>query len=180
MTRVVLVALLLAACPACPGVPPSEGSDDVDAGLQGSPDFLTDGGEDRETCEAGPCPALGEVEACAALVTASCGGEDGGPRCDDAPGCEAATLLARYEGERCVDAIDDDVRFPDCTDTSCGVLVARVCGADSACRDAPGCDPAQQLLARSVSADAGEVDRRDALDSCAAALQDEDVFAPCG
>ncbi len=182
-TRAVLVAglALLLGAAGCPGVDaPGDG------GAFGAPperdvdvDVDVDAGADALDCDGGMCVGNFDAEACAALVVSSCGG-DGGARCDDSAGCQAATLLARYEGERCAAALSDDQRFPDCEDTACAVLVARVCGGAGACADAPGCDPAQRLFLRSVSADAGDADRRDALASCAAALEDADVFAPCG
>ena len=42
--------------------------------------------------------------------------------------CEAATLLSRYEPERCTAALDDEQKFPACTARPCEGLMARVCG----------------------------------------------------
>lgn len=179
---VVLVALAVPACPSDPGAaPPDAGElsagDDLDGGPRSPGDAACDGGD---------CAAYGS-DACRALRRDACGDDDGAgddARCATTPACTAAELLSTYEPASCAAAVADDVRFPDCTDTTCALLVARVCGAappaaDAACADAPGCPPALQLWRRSIGVDAGG-DPADALASCGDALTDEDVFAPCG
>jgi hypothetical protein len=175
-----LVVVAAGACVAC--IPSTDALRDAAGG-----EF---DGEDAGTevpnvvdCDGGGCGASNS-DACRALVRDACGADDAGARCATTPGCTAATLLATYEPDGCDDALTDDVRFPDCTDTTCALLVARVCGAappadDATCFDAPGCAPALQLWRRSIGVDAGG-DPQDALASCGDALTDEDVFAPCG
>jgi hypothetical protein len=132
-----------------------------------------DGGEGESDAPDGgtPNPANFEAE-CAALVEATCGESDA---CTDDPGCVAAELLARFEPERCPDALGDARSFPPCSLGTCVVLAAKVCGGapPAACEDAPACAPVRALEAR---ADDGDVS---ANESCASALADEVLFPPC-
>lgn len=186
-----MLSLMLSLLVGC--VMPAGGGSRDCADLQG------DGGDDGDLpgCQGtgapvdGPSPADDDagpessVDAdvsfveCYTLVDDACGAGDP-PPCDDAAGCAAAKLLARYEPSACADALTNDVTYPDCRPGPCALLVDRVCGGpaeDAACADAPGCDPAKELHTRSSSSDAQE--RSDAESSCNAALEDDVVFAPC-
>lgn len=156
-------------------------------GLPDAPPLLLDGGADAgadgDGCvpDAGPsdggCALIGEAEACASLLAATCG-----ETCAESPGCAAASLLGRYEPARCADALTDTQTFPVCQLGNCDALVAQACGGDpplDACIDAPGCGPALDLKARASDADASQAEIDEAKASCLQALEDEVVFAPC-
>lgn len=135
------------------------------------------GGQEPNRCDDEGCADAGaEADDCAPLVERTCGA------CADSAACEAATLLARHERDRCTEALFDERRFPTCTERPCERLMERVCGGDpptEACVTNPGCGPAQVLFERSRSSTSrDEIDQADA--SCAAALTDDAVFAPCG
>lgn len=130
-----------------------------------------------------PCVDVACVEAgartddCAPLVARTCGG------CADSASCEAATLLSRYEPERCTAALVDEQKFPTCTARPCDALMTRVCGGTTPtaeCASNPGCDPARVLYERSTSPSSTTAAIQQADASCAAALTDDAVFAPCG
>ena len=116
------------------------------------------------------------VADCAPLLARTCGG------CADSASCEAATLLSRYEPQRCAAALIDEQTFPTCTARSCDGLMERVCGGTTptdACLTNPGCGPAQVLYERATSASSSTAESAQAEASCAAALTDDAVFAPC-
>jgi hypothetical protein len=125
-----------------------------------------------------PCRAEGEAgdDGCADLIARTCGG------CAESTACEAATLLARYEPARCWAALDDELKFPACTARPCEGLMKRVCGdttPTAACAASPGCAPATVLYERSTSTSSSTAEIAQAEASCAAALSDDAVFAPC-
>ena len=170
------------------------------AGCAVQGDTASQGGRDLARCDGGgcedqavncgdggfPCPASpegGDRAACDALLARTCGSTaSDGPGCPSSPGCTAATLLATYEPENCVTAVDDLLRYPSCERDACQLLLERVCGGSppsEACAEAPGCPPALRLDARVHGLDAGVQLREEALASCAAALEDSVVFSPC-
>ena len=181
MVRFVVVLVLVV--PACaqyaPGVPDEalEGCFDVDAGCAADA-----GGTAPDADVETPPASVADDASCTALVEKACGGDEG-PRCDAAPGCAAAQLVATYEPSRCGAELSNEASFPRCARTACEALVEKVCGAAPgaapACPDAPGCDPATRLHARSVDAAASAAERDDALASCADALEDGAAFAAC-
>ena len=141
--------------------------------------------DDREVVpsldEAAPCSGDECLDAraadCATLVARTCGG------CTVSAACKAATLLSTYEPEGCAGALLDEQTFPTCTARPCVGLMERVCGGTTpteACASTPGCAPARVLYERSTSPSSttAEIEQADA--SCAAALTDDAVFAPCG
>lgn len=170
LSTIVLVALTACAV----GGPLTGGDGEGEDGGRGL------GCPDGGLCDPVEAPQSGSAPArCADLVEKVCG-EGAGPSCDDAPACEAARLLQRYEEQRCVEALADEVTFPACAYDACEQLVQKVCGAlfsPAACEDAPGCEPARRLLERARGDDAGE--RQRALESCQSSLRDDVVFAGC-
>jgi hypothetical protein len=149
-------------------------------GVAGSGDDVASGDERERpaTCEAGVCPQdTVAVDACTPLRERTCGA------CAASASCEAATLLARYEPERCADALVDEQRFPTCTARPCDGLMKQVCGDTTpteACRANPGCGPAEVLYERATSPLSTTDEIAQAEASCAKALTDDAVFAPCG
>jgi hypothetical protein len=142
------------------GSAPSDDDDDGDVDPNGTPVARADA----------------SVEDCPALLVRTCGG------CTESASCEAATLLARYEPARCTAALDDEQKFPECTARQCEGLMLRVCGATTpteACASNPGCGPATVLYERSTSSSSSTAEIEQADASCAAALTDDAVFAPC-
>lgn len=149
-----------------------------DAAL-GAPDAGSDAGELAESCADGglcPDPEGPATDAqCAELVAACCG-----ETCGESPACAAAALLQTYEPARCADALADTQTYPRCGLGTCDTLVNKVCGADGACPDAPGCAAATTLRARATDPEASQQDVEGATSACLQALEDEIVFAPCG
>jgi hypothetical protein len=126
-------------------------------------------------CPTEPC-SQDALDVCVELVARSCGA------CADSAGCEAASLLARHEPERCADALADERRFPPCVASACDALMTRVCGGappSPSCANHPACGPASVLHARATGAGRGADDIARAEASCAAALTDEQLFSPC-
>lgn len=154
-------------------------SSDPDGGsLAREPESNTecvDGGE----CDAPPDPQV-IADACASLVVEACGAGEG-PSCEDSTACYAAQLLAQYEPTTCLDALDDDARFPECGFSACETLVLQVCGGldeQAPCADAAGCAPSKTLLERSEQNDDASL-AAEALQSCRAGLEDDVVFSVC-
>jgi hypothetical protein len=146
--------------------PPPDVAENV--GPPGPGDF--DGGLNADAVQDG----------CEALVRRVCG-EPPGATCEEDATCIAAGLMRDYASEGCEEALADQVRFPACTLGPCDVLVDKVCGAlegEAPCPSAPGCDPARELRARAEGDDADEAQQAES--SCAAALDDDVVFAACG
>jgi hypothetical protein len=102
---------------------------------------------------------------CEKLVRKVCGFND---ECAENRACGLARQLRRMERDEarqapdvhthastqeCQKGMSDEAMFPACDQgseavaTPCGKLVARVCGEQGQCADAPACDPARQLLA---------------------------------
>jgi hypothetical protein len=137
--------------------PPCSADDNDDAGVR-EEDNSAIGGED--------------ITVCGQLRSQSCGPSG---ECERDPGCVAATLLARFEPQRCAEAAADPRSFPPCSLGPCQLLTSRVCGGapPALCESAPACAPARELLRR---AEAGDPD---AAASCAQALTDEVVFPVC-
>lgn len=138
-----------------------------------------DGGADVR--EVGDClpdeiDCLGSPESmqCGELVTACCG-----ETCTETAACAAAQLLQTYEPDRCADALADTQTYPHCELGNCDTLLLKVCGVDDVCPDAPGCDAARALHARSTDAEATQQEIDAAASACLQALEDEAVFAPC-
>lgn len=182
---------LIAACidpPSLESEPPFE-----DAGPDGGQDFapddagpqctllLPDGGAIPWECPENRAPGV-ELEnalLCDALLERTCGSE-GGPRCDDAPACVAAQLIAKHEAQRCAEAYEDPQRYPACHFGACQELARKACGGEEpveACEEASGCVLAQELLAQAEGDDPDEAE--EARRSCQAALEDDVVFARC-
>jgi hypothetical protein len=140
-------------------------------------DKPTEAPDPAKDCD--PCPADGlgnQDRVCAGLLARTCVG------CEKSPSCAAATLLAQYESERCLEAEQDEQTFPSCTASACSELMNRVCGGTAPreeCADNPGCPPATVLWGRATSSEATTAEIAAALSSCATALTDESVFAPC-
>lgn len=131
-------------------------------------------GAGESICDAGCSDAA--ADACARVVARSCGA------CEGSAGCEAATLLARYEPDRCEGALADERRFPPCAVTTCAALMERVCGGTTpsqACAANPGCAPGQVLYERATASDSTADEVARAESSCARALTDAALFAPC-
>lgn len=148
---------------------------------------LLDGGPNLagESCvpigvDAGPdagveCPpAIDAAQACQTLVAQTCGAT-----CGESPGCAAATLLQQYEPERCAEALADSQTFPTCELGNCDTLVAKVCGEDEGCLEAPGCAPALELQTRATDPDAEQAELEAAAAECLQALEDDVIFAAC-
>ena len=145
------------------GGPSSESDDCVPIGVDAGPDAGVE-------C----APAIDAAQACEALVAQTCG-----ETCGESPGCAAATLLQRYEPERCAEALADSQTFPTCELGNCDTLVAKVCGDDVQCLDAPGCAPALELQTRATDPDAEQVELEQAAAECLQALEDDVIFASC-
>lgn len=182
--RVAVVVIGLVAIAGCAALPDADARS-PDDGFGGAPcASAPDGG--AEACFdageiAGPAQEAAARASCDALLAKTCGATDG-PRCDDGPACTAAGLLAVHEPGRCEAALSDESAYPPCTASACDSLVARVCGGDppsDACADAPGCDPALRLQERATDPSSSAAEREDAQASCAQALEDTDIFAPC-
>lgn len=142
------------------------------------PDTLAECGDGGE-CEPPPDPQV-IADACASLVAKACGAEEG-PSCEDSTACYAAQLLAQYEPQTCLQALDDTGRFPECGFSACETLVLRVCGGlgeDAPCDAAAGCAPAKTLLERSEQGEDPNL-ASEALQSCRAGLEDDVVFSRC-
>ena len=164
--------VLLWCCVACVANSDFSEGDVPDAGTDGGP-VGTDCGDAGAGC--GPNDNLGAQ--CDALVTATCG-----ETCAESPACAAARLLQAHEPENCAAALGDTQTYPHCELGACDSLVRKVCGGDppsDACADAPGCAPAQELLARSRDPASSQQDLREASEACVQSLEDESVFAPC-
>jgi hypothetical protein len=179
MPAIVVSALFtgLAVPFACAGSDSSFFDEDFGSGDEDvSPPAGTDNNNEAG-CVGADCP-LQNVDSfdCGPLLQRTCG------ECADSPACEAATLVARYEPQRCSEAMSDERRFPGCTARACDELMRRVCGGPTpteACASNPGCGPAEVLFKRSqVSESTAKVEQAEA--SCASALTDDVVFAPCG
>jgi hypothetical protein len=143
--------------------------------------FDVDGGPDAGGCsaDAGPdggvcTPNSVEGDPCADLVVQCCG-----DICLEAPGCKAAQLVAQYEPDGCSAALVDSQTFPRCEAGDCDTLVAKVCGDDDRCADAPGCSPAQELHGRATDPAATQDEIQDASAQCLQALEDDVVFSAC-
>jgi hypothetical protein len=153
--------------------------DGVGADVDGGPEFS---GDDCVPIgvDAGPdagvecAPALDAAQSCEALVAQTCGAT-----CGESPGCAAATLLQTYEPERCAEALADSQTFPTCELGNCDTLVAKVCGDDEACLDAPGCAPALELQSRGADPDATQDELEAAAAECLQALEDDVIFSSC-
>lgn len=182
MTRPGLFASTIVASALCAGllVPFACGEDFTGTRFGFYPD--DDDGIGSASEPAPPCAELcdGEGEnvtdGCEDLIARTCGG------CAESTACEAATLLARYEPARCRAALDDELKFPACTARPCEGLMKRVCGdttPTAACAANPGCAPATVLYERSTSTSSSTAEIAQADASCAAALSDDAVFAPC-
>ncbi len=110
------------------------------------------------------------VDDCTVLLSKACGVAN---ECAADPGCQAASLVTRFEPERCASALSDNRGYPTCAAGSCDELVAKVCGSTNACDADAACEPATVLRER---ADDGDVS---AANSCGQALADELVFPRC-
>jgi hypothetical protein len=136
-----------------------------------TPPCSDDANEDGGSDDSGPIEGE-DITVCGQLLAQSCGpfGE-----CERDPGCVAATLIARFEAQRCTEAANDPRSFPLCSLGACQRLTNRVCGGAPAplCESAPACAPARELQRRAEAGDA------DAAASCAQALTDEVVFPAC-
>lgn len=138
-------------------------NDTCDAGV--------DAGPDCEPAESDNDDGGTGASSCEALIAKTCGVDDD---CARDPGCNGATLLARFEPDACEAALTDDRTYPSCAVGSCSDLVDKVCGGDDRCASDPGCAPARALQARADDGDA------DANTSCNQALSDELLFPRCG
>lgn len=140
----------------------------LDAEGQENPENRPDGGTD-------------DVDYCQLVVARTCGPSE--TECREAPSCEAALLLERYEPERCEDALANPETYAPCTDDACTKLVEKTCGAApeplEGCADTPGCTLARDLYSEARDETASAEDRQDAREACAAGLEDGVVFAAC-
>jgi hypothetical protein len=156
-------------------VPCACATDGVDITLSSeSDDDEEDSGTVFRDCEAPRCDEHEHV--CEMLVERTCGG------CPESAACAAATLLSRHEPEGCAAALGDERTYPACTESACAALMDVVCGGvppTASCAQNPGCAPAQALWERATSPDGTTQEIAAAEASCAAALTDNDVFAPC-
>lgn len=165
MNRAILLVAFVTGCNAGDGGFPELGAFDA-----GPDEAGTEGCEDG-----GPCGDTPEAAArCAELVAACCG-----ETCAESAACAAAQLLQQYEPDRCASALEDTQTYPRCELGNCDSLVTKVCGAENACPDAPGCAAAQELEARSGDPDATQQEIDEASSACLQALEDESVFARC-
>lgn len=148
--------------------------------LDGGPSAAENDGCVPIGVDAGPdagiecAPNVDAAQACEALVAQTCGAT-----CTESPGCAAATLLQQYEPERCAEALADSQTYPTCELGNCDTLVAKVCGDDETCLDAPGCPPAVELQSRANDAKAEQAEREGAAAECLQALEDDVIFAAC-
>lgn len=114
---------------------------------------------------------LADVNVCDALVTRTCGVDDGGGNCSGTAACSASTLTRQYTPDACVALQDDELNYPTCSNRAvqtCGTLVVKVCGEDGgACAGLETCGAAQ------------DVARAGNASLCREALGDETSYPRC-
>jgi hypothetical protein len=126
-------------------------------------------------------PIIEDTDACAILVQRTCG--PSATECSESASCAAALLLQTYEASRCEQALASPGTYEECTDDACTTLMVKTCGAApeplTECAAEPACTLTNDLFDASKDQSGSADDREDALNACAAGLEDGIVFAAC-
>ena len=171
-----LLAAVVAAPFGCATAPNTNLGDEGEGEGEGEGDPAT--GNSRCDDVSNPC-SLDQtaLASCTSLIDLTCG-----TSCTESPSCNAAHLLFRHEPESCADALNHPLTYAPCVVSTCETLMNKVCGGTTpsdGCASNPGCGPATTLYQRTTSGASSAAQVSEAEASCASALSDESVFAPC-